>query len=104
MPERRIKERLAVTFPAIVRRCDPHNHRTQEHAILFNLSTTGVDLRLKRCVEPGTRLFILIYLSSLLSAETQAPSLAVLGTVIRTDSQPDGTFDSGVRLERHRFL
>jgi hypothetical protein len=68
-----------------------------------NFSASGLYVWLERRVEPGTKLFAIVRLSTS-SPETPAPRVAVRGIALGAEPQPDGTWGVAVRFTRYRFL
>ena len=101
--ERRLKLRLYGSFPATVRGLNDVGEAFEIDASLENIGAGGLYLRMAREVSPGAKLFILTRLSAA-SGAVGAPRLALRGTVLRAELQPDGTCGVAVGLTSHRFL
>ena|SRR5215813_429841 len=101
--ESRRLERIYEPFPVIVRSVDASGERFEIHTILSNFSASYLYVRLERRVDPGTKLFAVVRLSTS-EPELPAPRVAVRGVVTHTEPQPDGTWGVAVRFTRHRFL
>jgi c-di-GMP-binding flagellar brake protein YcgR len=101
--ERRRALRVDLPFAAIVRGMDATNDRFTEHATLDNLSACGLYLRLRRPVEPGGNLFLVVRLAI---TDEQAPAarIALRGTVVRSESLMDGRCGVAIAFDQHRFL
>ncbi|HET9221012.1 MAG TPA: PilZ domain-containing protein [Roseiflexaceae bacterium] len=101
--DRRKYQRIETPFPATVRGVDIGARRFEENTVLDNLSSRGLHLRLARPVQQGTKLFVLIRLSS---ASTNDPTgfIALHGVVLRVDARPGSVFRIAVRFTRHRFI
>ncbi len=104
LQERRSKPRLVCTYPAAVRGLRSTWGKKWEEAVLYDLSRSGLYLRLKRRIEPNDRLSVIVRFSFSPLADTSPLLLAVRGTVVRTEPCPDGTFGAGIRLDRYRFV
>jgi hypothetical protein len=102
--ERRGAVRIAMPFPAIVRGIDQTGDRFTLDAVLDNLSSTGLYLRLAQPVERGATLFVLVRLAIAPAHQVRAACVAVQGVVLRAEPQPDDTCGIAVVFTRHRFL
>lgn len=102
--ERRGAVRVALPFLAIVRGREPTGDRFTLEAVLDNLSSSGLYLRLARAVAPGASLFIVIRLAIAPADQVAAPSVAVHGVVLRAELQPGGMYGIAVVFTSHRFL
>jgi hypothetical protein len=102
--ERRGAVRIAMPFPAIVRGMDQTGDRFTLDAVLDNLSSTGLYLRLAQPVERGATLFVVVRLAIAPAHQVPAACVAVRGVVLRAEPQPDGTGGIAVMFTRHRFL
>jgi len=101
--ESRRLERIYEPFPVIVRSVDASGERFEIHTVLSKFSASYLYVRLERRVDPGTKLFAVVRLSTS-EPELPAPRVAVRGVVTHTEPQPDGTWGVAVRFTRHRFL
>ena len=102
--DRRSKPRMQCSFPACIRSQARDRHPHETPAVLSNMSASGMYLRLKHHLQPGERIFIAARLSTAPLERAHAPRLVALGTVLRTELLPDGSYAIGVHLARHRFL
>jgi hypothetical protein len=102
--ERRASPRIETPFPTIVRSVDVDDQLFEGHAVLDNLSSCGLYLRLMRQVQQGIRLFALIQLSTDPDANAPAAYVALHGVVIRTELRPGGVFGTAIRITHHRFV
>ena len=102
--ERRNKPRLYAACPAVVRGVDPVQGRVEEEGILENLSATGLYMLLRRHVPQGSSLFVLFRFAQAFEEHKPAPRIAVRGTVVRGEPQPDGTFGVAVKFRHYRFV
>ena len=101
--EYRRHERIYEPFPAMIRSVDASGEAFQSHALLDNLSAGGFYVRLDHRVEPGTKLFAVVRISTS-PPEVPGPRVAMRGIVLRVEPQPDGTWGIAVRFTRYRFL
>jgi hypothetical protein len=102
--ERRGKPRIRALCPAVVRGFDPVQGKVEEEAVLENLSATGLYLLLSRQVPQGSSMFVLFRLAQVFGEQKQAPRIAVHGTVVRTEPQPNGTFGVALKFRHYRFV
>jgi hypothetical protein len=102
--DRRRALRVDLPFVATVRGVDATGERFTECATLDNLSACGLYLRLRRPVEPGVSLFLVVRLT--IAADEQSPGarVALRGTVVRAESLMDGRCGVAIAFEQHRFL
>ncbi|MBI5030803.1 MAG: PilZ domain-containing protein [Chloroflexi bacterium] len=101
--ERRTRDRIDCTYPAIIRWFDSTSRRVQEQGILLNMSAVGFYLRLKQQIEPGVRLFVFCALA-MTPQSNETLKLASRGIVVRTEAYPDGTYGLGIKIDRSRFV
>ena len=101
--ETRRQEPIYEPFPVMVRGVDATGEAFEIHTVLDEFSATSLYVRLERRVEPGTKLFAIVRLSTS-PPEVPGPCVAVRGVVLRTEPQPDGLWGIAVRFTRHRFL
>src|SRR5215475_8926063 len=93
--ESRRLERIYEPFPVIVRSVDASGERFEIHTVLSNFSASHLYVRLERRVDPGTKLFALVRLSTS-EPELPAPRVAVRGVVVSVEPRYDGTWIVGV--------
>src|SRR4051812_47365866 len=86
--ERRIAPRIETPFPALVRSVDVDDQLFEEHTVLDNFSSCGLNLRLGWRVQQGSRLFVLIRLSVAPDLDASAAYIALHGLVLRTEARP----------------
>jgi hypothetical protein len=104
LTERRAKPRIQCGYPALVRGRETDGREFEARATLENLSAGGAYLRQQQFVTPGQPLTVLIRLSSASPEEVRVPSIATLGTVVRSKLQADGTCGLAIKFRHHRFL
>jgi hypothetical protein len=102
--ERRTSSRIETPFPAAVRSVDVDDQPFEEHAVLDNLSSGGLYLRLARRVQQGVRMFVLIRLSIALDANRSTSGIALHGAALRVEPRPGGIFGTAISLAHHRFV
>lgn len=103
-PERRQKPRLELVCPAVVRGLDSSGGKFEERATTVNLSAGGVYLRMDRCLEQGSKLFMLVRLATTLRGDGLGPSIAMRGVVVRSEPAADRRCGLALRLDRYHFL
>ena len=103
-PERRTSSRIETPFPALVRSVDVDDQPFKEYAVLDNLSSGGLYLRLARQIQPGTRLFVLIRLSIAPDDDSSTACIALHGVVLRVEPRPGGVFGTAISLAHYRFI
>ena len=102
--ERRSKPRIPCFYPAIVRTRSKGDPNLEFFAFLTDLSACGMYLLLERCLQPHSKIFILVRFTIALPQNLPAPKIAATGTVLRTEILPNGNYGSGIKLKQHRFL
>jgi PilZ domain len=102
--ERRRSPRIQLPFPALVRSIEANDQPFEEHAVLDNLSSCGMYLRLGCRVQQGVGLVVRIRFS--ISPDTNAPVawIEVQGMVLRTEPHPDGVYGIAIELTHYRFI
>ena len=102
--ERRLTARIETPFSATVRGVDIDGGVFEEHAVLDNLSATGLAMRLVQRLAPGARLFVVIRLSGAPARQQPLAHVAVRGVVMRVELRSGGVFGVAVSLKHHRFF
>ena len=102
--ERRGKPRIKGPFPAVVYGVDAGHEVFQIETTIDNLSASGLYLRLRQRLEPGTTLFIITSLSTPGRFNAAVPRLALHGVVLRAELTHSGACGVAVALSHHRFL
>ncbi len=102
--ERRAKPRVVCAFSALVRGYGDDGKKFQETATLSNLSACGLYLRMNKAIEPGSLLFVVIYLADGSQKGTPGARIAVHGPVVRAQPEADGCCSLAVEFNRNRFL
>jgi hypothetical protein len=103
MIERRVKPRIEVSYPAEVCGRDS-GARFRARGVADNLSAAGLYVRMNHDVKLGSRLFVVLRFSTQPVEQVQAPAVAALGIVVRTDSRADGTLGVAVKFRKNRVL
>ena len=104
--DRRSKPRIYAPFPLLVQGMDASGRKFRRSTVVDNLSVGGggLYLRLVRDVEPGTKLFVIVQLSTASGDDESRPSLAAIGQVLRVEPKPGGVGGYGIRITRQRLL
>ena len=102
--ERRAKPRLKCGFSALVRGYGKDGKKFQAFATVNNLSAHGLLLHIHKAIEPGSQLFVVIYLSSTTPEKSSGARVAIQGPVVRALPKPNGDCDLAVEFARNRFL
>lgn len=102
--DRRLKPRINCSYPATVTGHAENGERYKVPAVLSNLSSIGMYLRLKHPVQIGEAVFIATRLSTAPLGEASGPEIAAFAKVKRIEKLSDGNFGIAVEIIRHRFL
>jgi len=102
--ERRRLPRICESFPVKVRGEDADAERFDIDAVLDNIGSAGLYLRLPRKVELGANLLVVVRLSSSQDRSVFAPNVAIHGEVLRAEPQPNGRFGVAVGFNHPGFL
>lgn len=102
--ERRVKPRVACSYPATVRGHLPDGIRFEARAVLSNMSASGMYLRTQRKMQPGQTVFVIVRMSTASLVQESTPRLAAFGQVVRMETKVDGTYGIALKLVNHRFL
>jgi hypothetical protein len=101
--DRRIKPRISCDYPAIIEGIDVDGNKYNDHARLENLSASGLLMFTNRKAEHGSRLSVTIILSNS-PEDIDAPKLSTKGTVVRIQSQLNGTCGIAIKFNKYKFL
>jgi hypothetical protein len=98
------KPRITIPFPVKVRTTDVNGHAFEVEAVVDNLSTGGLYMRVPR--PPATNAEVVAVISLFPSGETPAQNarVAIRGTVMRCEPQADGTCGVAVQFSSYRFV
>jgi hypothetical protein len=102
--ERRDKPRLRCSYPARVRGQLAGGMRYEAQAVLSNLSSSGMYLRMKRPLQIGEAVFVIVRLSTAPLGEVNVPQIAAFAKTLRVEALPDGAYGVAVSLMQHRFM
>ena len=102
--DRRKKPRIYEPFPVKVRGVDIGGDVFNIDAVVSNLSTGGLYLQFPQFVQPGSKVFVLIKISTAHMEKGPAPRVAARGRVLRSEPRPEGQYGLAVAFTRYRFL
>jgi len=102
--ERRKKPRIHKPFFANVRGTDANGESFKANTFLDNISGDGLYMHLARRVNEGTKLLMVVNLSTFLTADWRGPRVAIRGVVVRAEPQRNDLCGLAVRFTRYRFL
>ena len=102
--ERRHKPRIYYPFPAMVSGIDGSGKTFEIETTIDNMCAGGLYLRLTPNVQVGTKLSIIVRLSSTTVSAKAAPQVEIDGVVLRSEERQNGRTGVGIGFERHRFL
>lgn len=103
-PERRVKARVRVRFPATVRGTNANGEAFEIETHVNNLSTGGLHVTIAQSVKQGAKLFIIIWLAPTPNREVATARLAVRSKVVRVELEDEGAYGVAVALTHYRFL
>ena len=96
--------RIEVRFPVKLRSIDVHGKPFEIDAILDNLCTGGLYIRLPRLLALDAKVFAVIRLSPSMGPQALGARVAIRGTVLRSEPLSDGTYGIAVAFKRYRFV
>jgi hypothetical protein len=96
--------RLELPFPVLVRAVDVADHAFEEQTVLASLSADSLSLTVGRQIQVGTKVFLVVRLSTEPVDLVPAPRVAVRGIAQRVTAQSSGTYSLAVMFSRYRFL
>ena len=103
--ERRTKQRIYGSYPALVQGKDASGKKFRANATLVNISAIGLCLILKPEIQLNDNLFVFFRYSVTGSlGKGQAPLIALNGNAIRSSLTEQGMHSVAVRIQRRRFL
>jgi hypothetical protein len=101
--DRRIKPRIICDYPAIIEGYDRNGNKFNEDGKLANLSASGLFMQANCDIENGSKLSVIILLSST-ELDIDTPKIATNGIVVRTEPQKDGTCGIAIKFNNYKFL
>ena len=101
--ERRKKPRIYQPFQVKVSGTSTTGEAFELMTELDNMSSTGIYLRLDKRVELGSKLHMVIRLSTSLDEELEVAKVAVECEVVRREALPDGTWGVALAIIKRRF-
>jgi hypothetical protein len=103
-PERRRKPRILQPFLVQVSGRDTEGAAFETGAVLDNMSTIGLYLKLNRKVEPGIKLKTVIRLSTSGVEDFDVAKIAAETVVVRSEPLPDGRWGLALAIVKRRFV
>lgn len=104
LPERRRKPRVYRQFPTKLQGVDCNGEAFDVDTFLDNISAGGLYVRLNRRIELGTKMSMVVRLSTAKPGETTAPNVALQGRVGRLEPLGPGLYGVAVVFTEHRFI
>jgi len=113
--ERRKRLRIAGCYPARVRWIDRRSGAIRQEAILDNLSSSGLYMRVRHNMAAGQKACVVFYMadarkmaarntSAATAGQLRVPRVAVRGFVRRVEALDDGSWGVVLVIRQHRFL
>ena len=102
--ERRRSQRIHTPFPTTVRGMDAHGKVFRSRTTIDNISTDGLYLRLMPCIEPGTKLSVLVHISNSQIVGETTFRLRLDGEVLRIEPRPGGACGVAMLIKDKRFI
>ena len=102
--ERRRKLRIYKPYAVTVSGVNTDRVRFRVNTNLDNISGGGLYLWLPQRLEPGAKLFIVVYCSGAPASPGPAARVAIRGRVLRVEQQSLGISGVAVVIAGHRFL
>lgn len=102
--DQRAKPRISVPFSVDVRGKDEKGDEFSIATVLDNVSGNGLYLRMVPCVDPGTKLSILLKLFTPLDLVNAQPCFSIEGVVVRAEKKPGGACGVALTFDRVRFM
>jgi hypothetical protein len=103
--ERRAKQRIYASYPAIVQGKDANGKKVRANATLINFSAIDLCLILKPQIHLKDELFVLFRCSVTgLLGRGNAPLIAIRGSAVRSGTTAQGMQSVAVKIRRSRFL
>lgn len=100
--DRRLKPRIDCDYPAIIEGYGINGRKFNDNAKLTNLSASGLFMLTNRFIENGSKLSVMIVLSSS-EIDLDAPKIATNGIVVRTEPQSNGMCGVAIKFYQYRF-
>lgn len=102
--ERRRRPRIHTPFPATVRGSDAGGRVFRSRTTIDNISDGGLYLRLMPCLQPGTKLSVLIQISNAQTPGETTLRLRLDGEVLRIEPKPGGACGIAMVISHKRFV
>lgn len=101
--DRRGKARISCACPARVHGYDLKGVKFEAEAVLANISTSGLYLRMREAVRQNDCLVVYTSLAKAIPGIECCPRIAAQGKVVRLENLPDGTFGVAIQLSQYRL-
>ena len=98
------KPRITIPFPVRVRSTDANGKPFEVDAVVDNLGTGGLYMRLPRLLAANAEVVAVISLFPSREVPSQNARVAIRGTVLRSEPQADGTCGVAVGFSSYRFV
>src|SRR6266542_5621633 len=100
----RCMPRITIPFPVKIRSIDASGQAFEMEAVIDNLSTGGLYMRVPRLLATNAEVVAVISLFPSRETPAQKSRVAIRGTVLRCEPQPDGTCGVAVGFSSYRFV
>ncbi len=102
--ERRLKPRISVSFPIILRGINEAGQRYEIQGVLMNISASGLYLCTCNFLQVGERVFIAIQLSNSLDEDCPKKNcLTKIGSVVRVDYGANRSYGVAIKYDNYRI-
>src|SRR5437867_5446811 len=98
------KPRITIPFPVRMRGTDANGQPFEVEAVADNLGTGGLYMRLPRLLAANAEVTAVISLFPSRESPSQSARVAIRGTVLRSEPQPDGTCGIAVGFSSYHFI
>jgi hypothetical protein len=102
--ERRRSQRIYEPFAVRIGGTDAAGDKFRTDAVLDNLSSTGLYVRVHNKIGQGTKLLVVVRMGPPTDDRAPAARVAARGVVRRTELLPDGKTGVAVEFRQHRFI
>ncbi len=102
--ERRLKPRISVSFPVVLRGINEEGQKYEECGTLKNISASGLYLCTNKYLQIGDRVFLAIQFSSSRGEDVlKKKFLMALGNVVRVDYLANPNYGVAMKIDHYRF-
>jgi Tfp pilus assembly protein PilZ len=103
--ERRLKPRISVSFPVLLRGMNEAGQKFEAQGIMMNLSASGVYLCTEKFLPIGDQVFLIVQFSKANNEDDPKKNcLTTVGTVVRVDSTTNQTYGIAIAIDHYRFV